>query len=133
MAHDLALICDGCSKPITDDAGYLWVDNREVSRTEHAFRKWEAEHTDAIDGSLSFTGGAIFDIPEKVRWQVHHATCDPAPDASSYDIPATKIRSWAELLEWTAHLMEKSWLTHTDWQDILRGVHTSDRRLVTVA
>ncbi len=26
--------------------------------------------------------------------------------------------------------MEKGWLTHTDWDDILRGVHGGQRRIV---
>lgn len=129
MAPALNLVCDGCRKPIADDDGYLWVNTTEVRRTEEFVRAWEAERTDT-DGSLSFSGGDIFDYPEKVRWQAHHARCDPAPDAGAYDIPVAKIRSWEQLLDWTAHLMEKSWLPHTDWDDCLRGVHQGGGRLV---
>ncbi|MFJ5026140.1 hypothetical protein [Streptomyces goshikiensis] len=133
MTPELDLICDGCRRPIADDDGYLWVDTAEVRRTEEAVRAWEKEHTDGVDGSLSFSGADIFGYPEKVRWQAHHALCDPAPGEGAYDIPAAKIRSWEQLLDWTAHLMEKSWLAHTDWDDFLRGVHRGGARLVVAS
>ncbi|MGW1643176.1 hypothetical protein [Streptomyces lavendulae] len=106
------------------------MDTTEVRRTEESVRAWEAERTDAADGSITFGGDDIFGYPEKVRWQAHHARCDPAPGGGAYDIPAAKIRSWEQLLDWTAHLMEKSWLSHTDWDDCLRGVHRGGGRLV---
>ncbi|MER6319275.1 hypothetical protein ABT237_36805 [Streptomyces sp. NPDC001581] len=133
MTAELDLICDGCRRPIADDDGYLWVDTAEVRRTEEAVRAWEEERTDAVDGSLSFSGDDIFGYPGKVRWRAHHALCDPAPGEGAYDIPAAKIRSWEQLLDWTAHLMEKSWLLHTDWDDFLRGVHRGGGRLMVAS
>ncbi|MFC8704910.1 hypothetical protein ACFUIV_22365 [Streptomyces anulatus] len=55
------------------------------------------------------------------------------PGEGAYDIPAAKTRSWEQLLDWTAHLMEKSWLSHTDWDDFLRGVHRGGGRLVVAS
>ncbi|MFE1928460.1 hypothetical protein ACFW91_38665 [Streptomyces asoensis] len=121
MAHDLDLICDGCRKPIDDEDGYLWIDNQAVNRAQIAAQEWEASHPDGLISDFA-------DYPEEVRWQTHHATC--APGTGGYDIPAEKIRSWEQLLDWTAHLMEKTWLGHSDWDDVLRGVHHGQTRVI---
>ncbi|MEU1630855.1 hypothetical protein ABZ746_37555 [Streptomyces sp. NPDC020096] len=57
-----------------------------------------------------------------MRWQAHHGACDPAPDGWAYDIGSDALRTHAQLLEHTAHLMEKSWLRLADWHEVLRGV-----------
>lgn len=44
-----------------------------------------------------------------------------------------RIETWPELLDSTAHLMEKGWLIPTDWDDVLRGVHGGQHRLVFLA
>ncbi|MEU3341966.1 hypothetical protein [Streptomyces sp. NPDC006668] len=123
MGYALALICDACGNPIGDDDGYLWIDNQAVNQAQVAERQWRADHP---DGLISDFG----DYPETVRWQAHHRSC--APEAGSYDIPASEIRSWEQLLDWTAHLMEKTWLSCTDWDDVLRGVHHGQHRLTAV-
>lgn len=55
--------------------------------------------------------------------------CDPNQNANTYTIQAYRISTWAELLNWAARLFEKDWLTHTDWDDLLRGVHNGTSRL----
>ncbi len=68
-------------------------------------------------------------FPEEVRWQANHEECDPARDGSHYRIPAFKLRTRADLLDWTAHVMEKTWLPSTDWRDLLREARKGGKRL----
>ncbi|MFF7048221.1 hypothetical protein ACFY94_07660 [Streptomyces griseorubiginosus] len=121
MGYALALVCDACHRPIGDNDGHLWIEDQAVNQVQAAARQWEADHP---DGVISAFG----DFPEDVPWQAHHTGC--APETGSYAIPAEEIRTWQQLLEWTAHLMEKAWLSCTDWDEVLRGVHNGKHRLI---
>lgn len=130
---DLHLICDVCKKPIEVDSGYLWIDNDEINKTLSAAADWKRKHTiteGPLTGGKMYSAGDLFDYPEAVQWQAHHHACDPSQKANAYSIQADRITTWAELLDWTAHLMEKDWLGHTDWDDVLRGIHGGQHRLV---
>ncbi|WP_328449898.1 hypothetical protein OG780_19415 [Streptomyces sp. NBC_00386] len=131
---DLQLICDTCKKPIEGASGYLWVDNDKVNTALADAAKWNRKHTipegEPLAGGQLFSGADLFDYPEAIQWQAHHHACDPNQDANAYSIQANRIDTWAELLDWTAHLMEKDWLNHTDWDELLRGVHGGTARLV---
>ncbi|MCW2871343.1 hypothetical protein [Actinacidiphila oryziradicis] len=136
MANDLALICDACKEPIGDGAGYLWIDNDAVAAEESAAagrRPRDIKDDDSAESVRSYLAAGLFELPQPVRWQAHHAACDLTPEAGSYPIPAVDIRTWAELVEWTAQLMEKPWLAHTDWSYVLRGVANGDTRLIAVS
>ncbi|MFJ8405802.1 hypothetical protein ACIQ9K_35760 [Streptomyces microflavus] len=112
--RELVLVCQGCGSKVWDDVGYLWVDTAQVARVGQARREWEAEY-----------GGGLVDIhdflkyPEQVTWQAHHLACDPASDDGHYRLAARRLRTQADLLGWTAHLMGKNWLDWTDWNDLL--------------
>ncbi|GAB2891361.1 hypothetical protein [Streptomyces mayteni] len=131
MERVLELICDECGKPIDDGTGFLWVDHSEVNQTERAIRERESART-GPDGGQAFDINAFMEMPASVRWQSHHHVCNPKPDASSYGIAAEKIRTWRQLLEWTSHLMGKVWLSRTDWEHVLLGVHNGTTRLIAV-
>lgn len=134
MKHDLILICDGCGKPIADNAGYLWIDNDEIGRTERAIDEWRRKHAakDGLgEGVVTHTLGDLLEHPDVAPWMAHHSMCDPYPDANAaYSIEAGVIRTWERLLDWTAQLMEKPWLPVTDWNVVLRGVYEGHRRLI---
>ncbi|WP_153182993.1 hypothetical protein [Streptomyces sp. E5N298] len=130
---DLQVICDACRKPVQGAEGYLWIDNDQINAVLKAVAEWDRQHTltdSPRPGAKMFSVADLFDYPEEVKWQAHHHTCDPKQDANAYSIQANRIDTWPELLDWTAHLMEKGWLTHTDWDDVLRGVHGGQRRIV---
>ncbi|MGW5497748.1 hypothetical protein [Streptomyces olivaceoviridis] len=118
MSRELLLVCQGCGNRIADDAGYLWVDTGEVNTAQRAARAWEAQHP--ADGERGLDLQDLLAYPDQVPWRSHHQRCDSDRDGSHYRIPAAELRTRADLLDWTAHLMEKSWLRHTDWRDVLR-------------
>ncbi|WP_327724994.1 hypothetical protein [Streptomyces europaeiscabiei] len=71
--------------------------------------------------------------PAQVRRRVHHRECDPAREESHCRIRAGRPRDRADPLEWTAHLMTKTWLPSTDWHDVLREARAGGERLTVTA
>lgn len=110
--------CVGCRQPIRDGSGYLTVDHNEIDAVRAAQAEWKDQHGDGLvnmDELLAY--------PEAARWRPWHAACDPDPDAwRSYTIEIHRLRSLAEIIDWTAHLMEKEWLIDTNWDQVLRSV-----------
>lgn len=119
---ELILVCEGCSKPIAPGAGRLWIDYAHINRYRDDVRAWEKAHPKPDNGPRSTTIGQLRSYPDRVRWQAHHAACDPEPDAGAYVIDAERLLSWADLAHWTAHLMGLQWFPGTDWSKILEGV-----------
>ncbi|MFF3729094.1 hypothetical protein ACFYXM_01855 [Streptomyces sp. NPDC002476] len=70
--------------------------------------------------------------PDQVRWRAHHEGCDPQRSGSHYRISAGKLRTRADLLDWTSHLMEKNGLPVTGWRDLLREARKGGERLAVV-
>ncbi|MEV7039496.1 hypothetical protein [Amycolatopsis sp. NPDC051061] len=103
--------CQVCGERITAD-GHIWVNLRIVAQVEEV---WEAKK-DKTRWSLD----ELAKMPDTAAWQAHHLACDPEPDANAYEIPIGRIGTAAKLIGWTAHLMEKSWLSATDWDHVLR-------------
>ncbi|WP_030886411.1 hypothetical protein [Streptomyces sp. NRRL F-5053] len=120
MSHDLLAYCDTCKAPVADGDGALWADMADVDRTATNTQAWEMLETKQEAGALSFSAGSLMSYPEPARWQVHHSACNPSPDARAYAVEVHRCRSWADLVWWTAHLMGKTWLQHTDWEDLLQ-------------
>lgn len=122
------MTCESCRTPVVRNTGYIWVDLDAVMTCEHEVAEWTRRNTHPLGGVL-VSGAELFTYPDEIRWRAHHAACDPEPDANSYTIRDPRICKWGDLLGWTAHLMGKTWLTHTDWSDVLRGVHSPGARI----
>lgn len=119
--RELIMTCSTCHEPIADHQGYLWVSRAAVNDHVQASREWTKEREEEPGGAVSFPITDIFDHPKPVRWRGHHKNCDPDPDADAYTIESERLSTWADLAHWTAHLMEKSWLSATDWRKLLEG------------
>jgi hypothetical protein len=124
--HELEAICDVCKRVVADGEGNLWVDMAEVEQVTVNERAWEQLESEPQEGgAVTFSGGSLLSYPAPARWRVDHASCDPAPDANAYAIEVHRCRSWADLVLWTAHLMGKEWLLHSDWDELLRAASES--------
>jgi hypothetical protein len=113
--------CDVCKRPIPDDAGYITVPYAEI----HAHREWNDEFDEMLrirgNGGLAvYTLGELNGMPDRARWHALHRSCDPNLDSNDYWIGVERIRTYPQVLEWSAHLLSKTWITDTTWQDILR-------------
>lgn len=114
----VVITCQVCRRPVVGD-GYVWVDNAEIAACERAWAEFDERR-----GGKSWQPVGLedlFALPDEAEWQAHHARCDPNPDRSSYSIQANRIDTAAKLLDWTAHLMGKSWLGHTNWDNVIRS------------
>lgn len=116
--QELRWVCDGCRQEAL--FGYIEVDHNEIGRFQHAKAKWEQAHP----GMVSID--ELIEYPDPARWRVWHPDCDPNPEGgSTYSIEVRRLRTFADLVDWTAHLMEKNWLVYTNWDDLLRSLHSA--------
>jgi hypothetical protein len=118
---DLTWPCAVCKEPIADTEGHLHIDIAEVNRREEEYRAFEKEHTDE-HGFVSYSMADFAAMPDEVHWRAHHDACDPRPGNNDYSFPVERIRTHRKLLNVTAHLMEETWLEHTDWQALIRNM-----------
>ena len=103
MSNELVLFCGRCRAPIDGDTGFVGVRHGAIARAQAEKRNHGTE-------------------PEEVLWETLHNSCDPDPSDDCYQINAERIATYPALAWWTAHLMGKSWLALTDWDEVLREV-----------
>ncbi len=120
----LTWTCEKCGRPIADGAGYLTLNEADAARFPEKLVAWQAQaiaNNPPLLGVHGVIGGAdLLDYPDPVHWEVLHAACDPNPDRGDYWIAVERIRTAASVLRWTAHLWDKDWLMHTDWDALLQ-------------
>ena len=107
--------CMECLEPVADGEGYLTV----YARDQRAYRQWrEAQPVrgpwEPIDLTAAFSG-----IDMLPHWRCVHRACDPHPDDGGYWFDVGRIRTAAQALGWTSHLMGKPWLEHTNWDEVV--------------
>jgi hypothetical protein len=117
--RQLVWTCAGCGQPITDGTGYVHIDLAAVGATRRAVAKWKTDH-EGPDRPIVMSLAEYRDYPSRARWLTHHAACDPSPDSEDYWFDVARAATHAQLLDWTAHLMGKIWLEHTDWANLIR-------------
>ena len=76
--------------------------------------------------ALLIDGAEFLNWPDDARWQVHCWGCNPHRDDDCdgcYVIRVERCRTWAQLVEWTAHVLEKEWVgAATNWTEFIRAV-----------
>jgi hypothetical protein len=131
--RELNIICEACNKPMGDgDATYgnLWIRKADWIDYTQAYADWKAKYVTELDGGgQSVTGAGLIAHPETVAWRALHSTCDNGED-DLYSIPSSKLSTWADLVEWTAHLMEKTWLADTNWREHISGAARGSSSLI---
>jgi hypothetical protein len=105
--------CDICRKAIGDGGGYVLADRAHANQRLRAIAELP-RHEGVV--SLAELVDERRDIPPLSRWHAYHNDCDPRPNAEDeYVIDVHRIRTLAELVQWNAHLSEKTWIGETDW------------------
>jgi hypothetical protein len=112
----VCLVCGACGAPIDSDSGWIVVDLDDVMERERAWRSFRADNP----GPHSI--GQLLALPRRIEWKAWHRACDPDIESNAYYIESGSLTTWAQVAHWTAHLMEKSWLSNTNWDDVLRGL-----------
>jgi hypothetical protein len=109
--------CDICDGPIADEDGYLCVSYGQINKYRDDVRIWEEKHPDGLYSLASLVG-----YPPAVPWSVLHRRCDPQLEGTDYWISVERINTPGDVIAWTAHLMQKRWLSWTTWTEILSSV-----------
>ena len=108
--------CSVCGQPVDDGDGWVAVDVHEAIRAERQHREWDQGHT----GSVTFDELSSREPP--AHWLVLHAECDPLDERGPYSIEVQRIRTAWDVLAWTSHLVEKTWVAATDWRQLINDI-----------
>lgn len=117
----VTLWCGVCDKAITGDSGYLTISYNDIQAhadTIRAANKSDSVIAGFVDLNILLAG------PGAAKWRAYHRACDPRPTSTDYWISDEEFATWRDILETTAHLLGKTWLEHTNWDDVLYGVLT---------
>jgi hypothetical protein len=132
--HELNAICDVCNDLIADGEGSIWLRSADLVHAERVTTAWEeGRRTKPRDGFAASPGAEPSGLPETAEWNVTHTVCAPGPDTAIYRFEVHQCRTWAGLVNWTAHLMEKNRLRHTDWDELLRSASEGESGRITPA
>jgi hypothetical protein len=134
-------VCDGCGEPVADGKGHIEVYDGEAMRYEreelerrrdrsadrYAGRQCDLAELTAdppggpVDSArLAFVSPSEINAPGQAHWMVFHRGCDPRPDLDGYGFSVEDCRTLEDLLDWNAHLAEKSWISFTDWHRFIQ-------------
>lgn len=134
--HNLRAVCFECREDVPARGGVIHVLQREVSQFERdliAARERRVARAGAEDRpdieAETYTWANLMDLPSRVGWQVHCDACNPHTDPGTgtacegcYWFGVERCATWAQLVDWTAHLAEKGWvLEATNWMEFIRA------------
>lgn len=122
---ELVWTCGVCAEPVSNGEGYIHVKYASIERYERDVRNRRAAARAAQEDPEAPVFWSLADMDKwewPAAWQVHHRRCDPDGDSNDYWFDVARARTQAHLIDWTAHLLEKSWLPSTNWASLLRGV-----------
>ena len=108
--------CQHCRKPIKDGTGWITIERSEAWQHARDVKAWR----DSLEDPRFITGTKLDALPDKPRWNITHSTCDEVEDVTGYTIDIDRIRTERDLLSWSAHLLGKTWIQHTDWHRVIR-------------
>lgn len=112
--------CCVCREIVDSGDGHITVSRIDINRV----REWMRSRETAFP--IAFDRPAYPELPPgPARWKIYHLKCDPNPDTrSEYWMDISAIETASDLLNTTAHLLEKRWLQYTDWHRVI-GVATA--------
>lgn len=116
--------CQACRRPVLGKDGYLWIDGTELAEHEKAWAPHDRQSADPSFRAIELS--ELMSLPGPAQWRAHHARCDLDPDAGVYSVASERIDTVGKLLDWTAHLMGKSWIGDTNWDDVIRSAAAID-------
>lgn len=125
MEKQIEYRCGVCREPVDDGEGSIWVSMAEVHRSkEEAEREIVERRTTPTAEYVASRLVSVADLPEdtRARWRVTHNACSEGDGTGEYWFDVGRARTWHELVDWSAHLLEKDWLVHTRWDGFLQGL-----------
>ncbi|MEU3626780.1 hypothetical protein BS329_41605 [Amycolatopsis coloradensis] len=130
-SRPLKAVCFTCKTDVPDGGGVIHIQHGDVHRVERALAEQVEQRAAKVtaegqSGRLTFlTLADLMDQPDEARWQVHCDACNPHAEngcEGCYWFGVERCRTWSQLIDWTAHLIEKEWvLNATDWTQFIRA------------
>jgi hypothetical protein len=117
QSRRIAWRCSICGRRIANGAGWITINSQELNTCLSASLAWREAHPGPL-----LSGTELSELPDPAHWRVLHRRCDPEPEDNGYWFDIERARTVRQLLGWTAHLMGKSWLEYTDWQNFIAKV-----------
>jgi len=115
MSDSITWTCCVCGKAVANKRGYLEIDYVDINEYQRLKQQWETENPGPM-----ISASACWTYPDEPRWRVLHRACDPCPDSETmYWLAVERVRTECQLIDWTAHLLEKTWLPDTNWRELL--------------
>ena len=116
--------CRSCRRVISDGKGSVHISYDEINRAEDASDAWERRRRDLAAANNGVV--TLSDVPDHApaHWTAHHDQCHP--DEADYAIPVERMRTHEEMLAWTAHLLGKAWLHHTNWEQFIYSMISNE-------
>lgn len=137
----LAWSCTVCGSAIGASAGGFILKYGDLERARKAARARHLEDA-RIDtlplaeqlAARTFTPGEAIDarshLHYRAPWTLLHFSCASGSDVI-YEVEVQRARTAADLLDWTAHIDEKGWLSLTSWAETV--LRHANRALGTFA
>lgn len=130
----LIWLCEICDAPIEDGDGYIELPASERRRHMCAMQEWESLRPEVDPDATPFerlkasliTADQLMLMPSKAHWWAIHRSCDPNVNSAGYWIDVGRLRTQADALLWTAHLMCKRWINDTDWRQVITCIASGD-------
>jgi hypothetical protein len=109
---DFEFVCCFCGKAIDidKDGGKVFVDRSAIRKAKKISEEIESTGLKSADN--------IDIMSSTAYWCISHYSCD-TNESPAYQIDLTQIKTAKQVIEWTSHLMEKTWITHTNWHDFI--------------
>jgi predicted GIY-YIG superfamily endonuclease len=120
VALTLTWKCAECQQPIRDGEGYLAVSLTDAFAYQKASEAWGGSGTVPVDlaGMMS---------ADPAEWKPRHSDCWADYETDHwYAFAVERIKTHADLLARTAHLMDKQWTDSTDWAELIATVALGD-------
>lgn len=118
--------CSRCGSGIRDRSGWLWVNIDAALAVLVEEKAWANrwEHRDEDGWPRPMPAAALDSFPMDVPWISTHEYCMTEADneCHGYFIDIHRVRSHGDLIAWTAHLSEKSWLGQTNWMHLMHRI-----------
>ncbi|WP_328447277.1 hypothetical protein OG780_11450 [Streptomyces sp. NBC_00386] len=143
---DFIALCGSCGGTVEPETGMVWISSDEHQAAREAYEQWTLDRFDR-SRELEALGDAatIHDqvrlesfgspgAPWPAQWQVHHYACWYKLDSLDtrwvangvgipYKIGTERIRTYADLVWWSAHFERKEFVRETDWSLLLNEAH----------
>lgn len=119
---DVGWQCDRCGEKINPKPGFIGISEHDAYQAMLATQRWEIECREkARERGLKWFNPVDFStMPLPAQWIALHDECLDPDESYSYWIETSRVMSFAQLLDFTAHINGRFIYEHSDWFDFLR-------------